>query len=556
MKEPESSYSIQRRLGADRGVYLKSTAVVEPLICGWYAWAHLLAPVQLALNLRFRYLPLLKAFLTNPRVHIAASAEKECFSGPFVQLASSDLSAIQELLVRTASVLGRLLTLAEHVKSLDGLIQAEADGYSLNELYGRFPQDLGGLVELMYDVNSHPKMQLLEDLVYEEFGRDVRKGAQEVSVYETTDGSRHFFLNTPRIRSAGVMTFSASFSDPSLDVLLSTRTEAMGFADLERALGVSGMATGYGNLFTPTPPERARTEDASTVVRLRYFGHACVLVQTPDVAVLIDPMFATGAADEGCATRCTRYGLQDLPKRIDYVVITHGHPDHCSAEMLLQIRPRVGRIVVPLNNRGNVADPSLRGVLRELGFRDVISVDYFDAVSFPGGRIVSMPFMGEHADLDIYSKQSIFLEANGKRLLFLADSDGWDPALYARVAGRIIGAEPARLDALFLGMECQGAPLSWLYGPLLTKPVPGRNDNSRRLSGCDCARAIRVIESLRCERAYVYAMGQEPWLRYIMGLEYDSESIQLRESDEFVDYCRSRGITAERLYGGRDLAIP
>ena len=73
-------------------------------------------------------------------------------------------------------------------------------------------------------------------------------------------------------------------------------------------------------------------------------------------------------------------------------------------------------------------------------------------------------------------------------------------------------------------MECDGAPLSWLYGPLITKPLDRKVDHSRRLSGSNYERGIEIVKSFNCREAYVYAMGMEPWLRYIMAKEYAPDS--------------------------------
>ncbi|HEX4098712.1 MAG TPA: hypothetical protein VHX64_18435, partial [Caulobacteraceae bacterium] len=123
------------------------------------------------------------------------------------------------------------------------------------------------------------------------------------------------------------------------------------------------------------------------------------------------------------------------------------------------------------------------------------------------------------------------------------DSDAIDPDVYDRLSPLLGG-----LDLMFIGMECNGAPLSWLYEPLATTTITKRNDSSRRLSGANCARAWRLTEAIRPCRAYVYAMGQEPWVRFFMGLAYHPDSVQLLESDAFVARCKGAGIPAERLY--------
>ena len=55
----------------------------------WFAWPHLIAPVQHAMNIAFRHLPLMQSFVATPQVHIAASKEfpkKDMLGGPFLDL--------------------------------------------------------------------------------------------------------------------------------------------------------------------------------------------------------------------------------------------------------------------------------------------------------------------------------------------------------------------------------------------------------------------------------------------------------------------------------------
>jgi hypothetical protein len=541
--------------GRDEAVFLKPGVHVEPLICGWLAWPHLLAPVQAAMNLAFRYLPLLQSFVANPMVHIAATRDPKLFGGPFVHLPATDAPKIKELISTTRQRCGRLLKLAEELKVFDTTLQESSKGFSLNDTYARLPPSLGGMVELMYDINNHPRIHLFEELLDTEYGTDLFQNAQELALSAEGEVERHFFMSTPRVQADSTLIVRAQFSDPALDALASMRLKPMPLGELEDRFGLTGLAACRGQLFTTDPPRRDQPDYRGDGVRIRYFGHACVLIQTATTNILIDPMFAFALAQPDAATSCTRFTVADLPDRIDYLILSHCHQDHFCAEMLLEIRPRIRKVVVPLNNRGNIADPSMKLILTRLGFNDVMSVGYFDSIDFEGGRFVSIPFVGEHSDLDIHSKQSIFLNVRGRKLLFLVDSDCWDVALYERIARRILDPDEDRLDALFLGMECFGAPLTWLYGPLLSKPITRRDDESRRLSGSNYERALRIVQQFKCERVYVYAMGQEPWLRYLMGLQYTPDSIQLKESSKLVDHCRSDGMVSERLYGSRDILI-
>jgi hypothetical protein len=137
-----------------------------------------------------------------------------------------------------------------------------------------------------------------------------------------------------------------------------------------------------------------------------------------------------------------------------------------------------------------------------------------------------------------------------KKFFFAADSNNLDSCLYDHIFD-YTGA----IDMLFLGMECDGAPLSWLYGPLLSNPLKRNYDRNRTLSGSSFEKAWKITEKLRCKHAYVYAMGQEPWLSYIMALQYTGDSPQIVESNKFVEACKERGIVSERLFGKREWVV-
>src|SRR5213079_232062 len=111
------------------------------------------------------------------------------------------------------------------------------------------------------------------------------------------------------------------------------------------------------------------------------------------------------------------------------------------------------------------------------------------------------------------------------------------------------------VDVLFLGMECDGAPLSWLYGPLLTHRLERAADESRRLAGCSYEQALNLVETLKCREVYVYAMGQEPWLNYVMSIKYTDASKPIVESEALVRDCLQRGMPAERLFGEREMFL-
>lgn len=526
-------------------MFLRQEVKLEPLVCSWYAWTHLVPPAQHAMNIAYRHLPLMSSFIRNPAVHVAAAKDRSLFGGPFMHLSTDCVPQVRQLMEETEARCERLICLAKDLKELDRQLQETATGYSLSEFYTKIPASLSGLVEFLYDLNNHPRLRLQEELLYDEH---TQTDLQEISLSLTRDAERPFFMSTPRLKSADSMAIPMSFADPRIDAISAMRTRSGSLAELAHRFGISdGERDEFKRFFSTSAPRRAAPDYRGDGVRVRYFGHACVLLQSRDASILLDPMFAwePGGSDG-------RFTFCDLPDRIDYVVLSHGHQDHCTPEMLLQLRHKVGRVLVPRNNSGSLADPSVKLMLTRLGFTQVDDLSAFDGISLPDGKITSLPFPGEHVDLDIHSRQGVYIELRNRRFAFLVDSDGWDSGLFRRIARRV----GRRLDALFIGMECHGAPLTWLYGPLLTKPISRKNDESRRLSGLDSARAWNVVREFDAAQIFVYAMGQEPWMRYIMGLEYAPDSIQLKEMGSFLERCRRSSIPAENLFVSKEFELP
>jgi hypothetical protein len=163
-------------------------------------------------------------------------------------------------------------------------------------------------------------------------------------------------------------------------------------------------------------------------------------------------------------------------------------------------------------------------------------------------NITGIPFTGEHSDLDIKAKTCYHVEIGRFSLLFAADSRVLEGRLYEHV-NALIG----NVDVVFLGMECDGAPLSWLYGPLMLGDVSKENDQSRRLSGSDCTKGMKLVNAFNPSEVYVYAMGQEPWCEFISSIKYTDESNPIVQSNLLIKECESKGKIAERLFGEKEI---
>ena len=524
-------------------VYLRGDVVAEPLFNQWYAWSSLISPASSAMFVANSHLKIMQSFVAAPGVHAAALKNPAMRGGPFIAHDVGRMPDVKALLEKTVAERPHVLELASAIQRTGEMLMSEADGSSLEPLYERVPDILKGYVELVYDLNNQPSVRFIEGLLYR--SRYYSPSSQSMSLSRGGIDERPFMLSTPHLADDGHMHLQTPFNSPELDAFFKMKSEPQ---TLDHARELLRVADGgdklFPSFFTPQAPRRAERY-AGDGVRVRYFGHACLLIESRDVSIMLDPLVSYESGGG-----IPRYTYADLPESIDYVLITHNHQDHCMFETLLQLRHKIKNVVVPKGGGGGLADPSLKLILRNIGFERVTELDEMESIEIEGGRLVGLPFLGEHADLNVRTKLAHLINLKGKSILCAADSNNIEPRLYEHIHGLI-----GEVNILFIGMECDGGPLSWLYGALMTRPLSRKHDQSRRLNGSDCRKGMGIVDSLRPRQVYVYAMGQEPWLTYLTSIQYDAESRPIVESDGLVQECRQRGITSERLFGQKEIVI-
>lgn len=526
-----------------RDVYLRPNVLIEPLYNQWYAWPNLISPATAGMYVANQHMKIMQSFVSAPQVHVSALKNPAMLGGPFINYEPSRAPAIRELMERTARDHAQMIEFADAVKQLDQILADEGQGYSLEPLYRRVPDILKGYVELVYDLNNRASMRFMEGLLFR--SRFYNPKSQSVAMSLVESDRRSFVFSTPRLENDGQLHLDIPFDHEGLRELFKMKQRPHAYGWIKEALGVRDEDGAlFSTFFTEeAPPPPASYEGDG--VRVRYFGHACVLIETRKTSILTDPVISYPFAGGG-----DRYTLADLPETIDYVVITHSHQDHCMFEPLIQLRHRIKNLIVPKNSSGFLADPSLKLVLQQIGFNQVREVDEMETVEIDDGYIMAVPFLGEHGDLNVRTKSAYLMKLNGKSLFFGADSNNIEPVLYDH-----IHEAAGDLDVLFVGMECEGAPITWLYGPLMTKPLLRKMDQARRLDGSDSDKVLEIVDRLRPSEVYVYAMGQEPWLTFLTSIKYKPQSRPIVESDKLVAECRSRGLVAERLFGHKELLL-
>jgi L-ascorbate metabolism protein UlaG (beta-lactamase superfamily) len=528
--------------------YLKPNILAEPLVDQWYAQPLLIPPTMAALLTVNTHLPIMLSYITDPQAHEAALEWPEMQGGPFIDYPERQVAAIELLLNETKIKRAKSIQLANAIKELAHLLEERAQGHALSEFYDKLPVPLKGYIELGYDLMSQPVYRFFESLLYD--SEYSLENGQTVLLSEILSDTRPFCLSTPRLITPDMLNVKLPFKSDWYDRFFAARLYPISNIDIEELFQAIPnhselVFEKFKQLFFIPDTQRSAASIPSEKdqVRIRYIGHACLLFETAEVSIITD--VSLGYFFPNCSPR---YSYSDLPEKIDYLLITHTHQDHIQIEHLLQLRHRIDTVIVPNVNAGVLRDPSLKLMFKALGFKKIIGVDDLETVTIPNGSITSIPFMGEHGDLDIKGKSAYAVRLNNLSILCLADANAIDKMVYQHVHS-IIG----NMDLLFLSMECEGAPMSWLYNAFQLKGLSWEADQSRRLDASNYEKALAMIKIFNCKEVYIYGMGQESWLCHIMNIALEIDSIQQLEMQKLEHQCKKMGIDFEILYNQKEI---
>ena len=523
-------------------MYLKPNVVMEPLVDGWYAWSHLISPATCAMNITGRHLKIMSSYIQAPHVHASAVRNPKLLGGPFMDLDGKYVQEVEALKDETIRNRADMIALSAAFKELDKMLKDNAKGYSLKSLYALVPDLLKGFVELVYDLNGAPSFRIFEGLLFK--SKFYNDASQSVVLWVTNGDERPFVLSTPRVKKDNTVTLNIPFSHEAIDLIARMKQEPGDPAKIARMLRIPDADMDLFMSFFQAESPRSYKRYSGDKIRMRYFGHACVLIETSNTSILVDPLISY----YGYQSDVERFSDLDLPDHIDYVLITHNHQDHILFETLLPLRWKIGTLIVPKSGTGALQDPSLKLMFENIGFKNVVEIEEMQTMQFNDCTVTGIPFTGEHADLNVITKSCYHVRIGQFSVMFVADSCVMEPRLYEHVKA-VIG----EVDVVFVGMECDGAPLSWLYGPLLSYEMPRDKDATRRLAGSNFEEAKALAEIFKPREVYVYAMGQEPWLKFISSIKYTDESNPIVASEKLIAWCRNNNVVCERLFGEKEL---
>lgn len=518
---------------------LADSTAVEALVDNWVAWPHTFSPVPYSLHLLNYQKKTLTSYLQSPELHVKSSGNPKLLGGAFVNIPVGQVDEIKNILERLEHEHRHDLQLAQDLIDFQIILDKEAVGQSLEPYYEKLPDTLRGHVELLYDYNCRPIVRCIESLFYK--SPHYQDRLQSLHLFtQTHDRARSYYMSTPRIHEQDTIGWSVPFKTREIDELFKLDKSPQPLSYIRELLGLDVSDEQKLITLLSNQPQQITESWRGENVRIRYFGHACILIEFNGVAILVDPFISVQPKQGGIK----RYSFQDLPPHIDYVLITHVHHDHYVFETLLRLRHKIGCLVVPKCSGIFYGDISLKLIARELGFSNIMEVEPLDSITLTNGEIIAVPFLGEHNDLP-NAKSGYLIRAGQEKILFAADSNCLDKRMYENLY-----KEVGSVNVVFLGMECVGAPLSWVYGPLLPKLPEYKYCQSRRSKGSDAAAALDLLSVLKSDRVFIYALGREPWLQYFMALEPEDNDAYMMEINKLLEACKIKNfVDARRLYG-------
>ncbi|MDD9967917.1 MAG: MBL fold metallo-hydrolase [Myxococcales bacterium] len=254
---------------------------------------------------------------------------------------------------------------------------------------------------------------------------------------------------------------------------------------------------------------------AEALEPVTFLGHAGVRISHGDTTALVDPFVLPSHPEDPPGLVPLQIG-QLGP--VHGVLITHSHPDHFDLGTLLRLGADT-TIMVPEVERESLLATDMAARLRELGFRRVQTLAWWQAATLGSLTVHALPFFGEQpTDGEVLHPEvrnlgNTYQVVLGDRSVALTVDSGTDrlgtPKAVARRARKMIGAPDLLLGGhRGFGMYPVQYAMSSVARYLLF--VPPDQWGARQQIMCDSQGLVDVAESWGAATVAPYAAGGAP----------------------------------------------
>lgn len=131
---------------------------------------------------------------------------------------------------------------------------------------------------------------------------------------------------------------------------------------------------------------------------LVWFGHSSYFMQVNGKTILVDPVFSGNASPLSFTTRSFQgsdvYSVHDLPF-IDYLFISHDHWDHVDYKSILQLKPKVKKVITGLGTGSDLASWGYdQNLILEMDWNESVVLDSgFTVNALPARHFSGRGFM-------------------------------------------------------------------------------------------------------------------------------------------------------------------
>ncbi|WP_414570615.1 MBL fold metallo-hydrolase [Nostoc sp. CCY 9925] len=247
-----------------------------------------------------------------------------------------------------------------------------------------------------------------------------------------------------------------------------------------------------------------------------FVGHSTLRLSDGNSSILFDPFLLPKS--EVYPPNYQPLSLEEMGQP-NAVFITHSHPDHFDLGTLLRLGANVP-IFVPEVKRESVLAIDMALRLRQLGFKNIHTLGWFNETQIGGMRVIALPFYGEQPTVaealhpEIRNEGNTYLvEYCDRRVALTADSGSdclGDVKKLAAAALERYGC----LDTLFGGYRGFGLyPIQYLFSSVARYLpfVPEKSWQVRQKMMCDADDLIDVAEIWNAKRIVPYSDGGAPW---------------------------------------------